>query len=113
MRWTVKWTGRQVFYKENTELVLATQQRLYRVHTGQALPADAAIPIDVDQVEEEDDNADDDTPPPPGRKLTPFYFFQRSLSAEWNGLKQWEKDEYEDKAMEWRMGGPSDEARKA
>ncbi|KAJ3533952.1 hypothetical protein NMY22_g7127 [Coprinellus aureogranulatus] len=107
VRYAVNWTSRQVFYKENTALVSSTQQTLYTAATGKKMPDVDSADVDFDLIgeDETDPFLDDKTP-------TPFYFFQRALTAEWRALTDEAREEYEEKAIQWRMEGPSDAARK-
>ncbi|KAJ3537395.1 hypothetical protein NMY22_g5602 [Coprinellus aureogranulatus] len=106
VRWTFNWTGRQVFYRENKELVAKTQSMLYSISGAEKLEDDELLEMDLEFDDPEEEA-------PRSKDPTPFYFFQRALSAEWKALSDSEQEAYEEKAMQWRMEGPSEEARKA
>ena len=107
MHWTIHWTARQVFYKENANLVLETQKTLFELDTGIKHSDSSGEPttLDLDVVEDGDDAPKVST----GNAPKLFHYFQRALSAEWNRLPDGEKDVYEAKALEWREKGPSRE----
>lgn len=46
----------------------------------------------------------------PGGRL--FDFFQLAISQEFNKLSDEQKAEYEKKALEWRVNGPSDDVKR-
>lgn len=105
MYWTINWTGRQVFYRENAALVLETQKTLYRLATGVKTSEESDEPLDLHLVEEEEVFED------PTKPVELFHFFQRAVTAEWNALSTQERKAYEAKALVWRERGPRREER--
>ncbi|KAJ3531311.1 hypothetical protein NMY22_g8208 [Coprinellus aureogranulatus] len=90
----------------NTALVKRTQKALYEAYSGQSASEPELGCDNPDLVDEET------AVEAPGKTVTPFHFFQKALSAEWNALSEEERETYEDLALNWRTDGPSDETRK-
>lgn len=107
MYWTINWTGRQVFYKENSALVQETQKALYQLATGTKTTEDLDEPVDLHLVEEDEVKLPED----PTKPIRLFHFFQRAVSAEWNALSAKERAVYETRALLWRERGPKREER--
>jgi hypothetical protein len=72
---------------------------------------------DQEEDEEEDDNQDQETSTATDRKDSdpspqqrpPVRYFQQALSVVWERLPRSIRREYERKALEWRIDGPSKE----
>ncbi|RXW17950.1 hypothetical protein EST38_g7894 [Candolleomyces aberdarensis] len=109
----VVWTGRQLFYKENSEIVAATQQRLYKEAVGSAPDPEQIAATRVDVLDADEDDEGDKPVPSTSKSLTMFHFFQKALTEEWNGLSDGQHAQYNEKARLWSKKGPTlDEKRK-
>lgn len=106
LQWTVHWSAREVFYKEQRDRVLQTQNRMYEDQTGTKAGEDTAGSGDLEDQPESLELPKDQVP-------QPFHFFQRALTAEWEALTSKERDEYEEKAILWRSLGPGEEERRS
>ncbi|KAF6742957.1 hypothetical protein DFP72DRAFT_859704 [Ephemerocybe angulata] len=105
--WTVHWTARQCFYRENMEKCKATWKELQEQALGRRATSEE---LDLDQMEDQDE----DTPEPggegeavAGNKAKPFSTFQAAISAEMAKLTDKEREKYEKMAIAWREHGPT------
>ncbi|KAF6751345.1 hypothetical protein DFP72DRAFT_850967 [Ephemerocybe angulata] len=111
IHWGILWVGRQVFYKENIPLVMATQRELYAEAVGVQASEVEVEPPELDAIGDEDgDNEDEvrDTRKP----LKPFNFFQKALTIEWKKLSEEEQEKYHKLAIKWRKRGPNEEEKR-
>jgi hypothetical protein len=94
-----------VFYKENEAQIKKTQKHLYEAHTGKVGNDEDMGLADLDDIDESLDMPKDKAP-------TPFYFFQRALTTEWESLLGKEREAFEAKALIWRSLGPDEHERR-
>lgn len=117
-RWTIHWSGRQVYYKKNVKKVISLQNTLYTKNTGKRLPdvediAEADVDCEVSDPEDATDTAERSDPEPEDTKdVRPFHFLQRALTKLWNGLDADEKKTYDQTALKWREDGPTQDEKR-
>ncbi|KAJ3531226.1 hypothetical protein NMY22_g8248 [Coprinellus aureogranulatus] len=106
--------GRQVFYKENSELVAHRQQRLFAQATGRPVEESDSDeePEDIDEIDPVDD-APILKAKPNGKPFKLFDFLQAAITQEYDKLSDEERADYDRKAVEWRTQGPAEEVKRS
>ncbi|KAF6763332.1 hypothetical protein DFP72DRAFT_1060502 [Ephemerocybe angulata] len=110
--WTVQWTARQCFYRENMDQCKDACMELYEEKLGRRATSE-----ELDGDEDEDDLDESNTPDPEAnpndaKKVKPFNFFQAAITREMAKLTDKGREKYKKMAVEWRERGPSAEEKK-